>query len=173
MTLTKHIHNYLAHLRDDRALADRSVQGYGYELLLFARVVGLDAQVKKIQHEQVLSFVNRPAPDGSPIRPTSRNRKLAVARGFFRYLVEQGIIRKQNNPIKEIKWARVPQVETPCLIWEDYKILLAMFEGEEELSWLQKRDRVVIQALFHTGVRVTELASIVIGQIDLDACVSG
>ena len=37
----------------------------------------------------------------------------------------------------------------------------------------EKRDRVVIQALFHTGVRVTELASIVIGQIDLNASVSG
>jgi len=168
MTLNDHIETYLAHLRDDRALAARTIRSYGQELRLFVRTIGQEHQIDRIAREEVLVFLGRDGPRGRPPGPAARNRKLIVLRGFFGYLVERGHI--ETDPTAGIQWARVPKVERPYLNAADYRKLL---EVVDELSpaWRRIRDRALIQTLFHTGIRVAELVGITLDQLDLTGAV--
>ena len=166
MRLNQAIQTYLDYLRDERQLSNRTVRGYGYELRLFAAGMGEDKDVKTIDRDQVLGFLNRPGPDGAPLRPTSRNRKLIVLRGLFKYLERENLVEEEDAPTYQIKWVKVPQIEAPCLTWNDYQALLDSFP-ENNPTWLQIRDRTLIQVLFHTGIRVHELVSIQMNQVDL------
>lgn len=164
MNVSYHIDAYLDHLREDRALADRTIQSYGQELRLFARVIGQEYKVKKIARGEVIAFLGRPGPRGKMPGPAARNRKLIVLRGFFGYLAGRGHI--ETAPTAGIQWARVPRAERPYLAAADHRKLLKAV-GEVSPAWRRNRDRALIQTLFHTGIRVTELVGITLDQVDL------
>ena len=165
MSLNDLVDAYLKHLKEDRALYERTVLGYGQELRLFVRLVGADVLPKDINREHVLSSLQGTGKGDKPIAPSSRNRKLIVLHGFLRYLLEQGVLAR--DPSIGIGWAKVRNTEKPHLDREDYRELLHAIEGERR-HWLRVRDRAIIQTLFHTGLRVSELAGIELGQVDLD-----
>lgn len=166
MKIDEAIARYRSYLQDERSLSERTIKGYGYELSMFATMVGEDREVKDIVRDEVVAFLNQPGPDGSPLRPASRNRKLIVLRGFFKYLQREKILRIETPPTLQIEWVKVPQIQAPCLTWHDYQALLASFP-EKEGTWMQLRDRCLVTMLFHTGIRVHELVSLEVGQVDV------
>ena len=170
MQINDIIQRYLDYMRNERNMSDRTVRGYGYELRLFATVVGEDMDVEHLDHEQVLAFLNRLGPNGSPLRPQSRNRKLIVLRGFFKYVRREKIIRNEKDPTRNVEWVSTPQIESPCFTSIDYQALLASFP-ENNSPWLLTRDKSIIHVLFHTGIRVNELVSILTSQVDLNGAV--
>jgi len=165
MPLIDLVDAYLKHLKEDRALTERTILGYGQELRLFVRQVGSEVLPQDINREHVLSYLKGTGKDGKLIAPSSRNRKLIVLHGFCRFLVEQGVLAR--DPSIGIGWAKVHDTEKPHLDREDYRELLRAIEAEHQ-HWLRIRDHTIIQMLFHTGLRVSELAGIELGQVDLD-----
>ncbi len=169
MTLNDLIDDYLAHLRDDRALAERTLRSYGQELRLFASVVGEGVAADELSRDHVLAYLNKEGPDGKPLNPSSRNRKLIVVRGFCTFLKERAHARKDASD--GISWARVPRQERPSLSLADYRALLDALDAMRLPAWRQVRDRCLVQLLFHTGIRVAELVAIHEDQMDLEHAV--
>src|ERR1700760_2714279 len=84
----------------------------------------------------------------------SINRKIATLRKYFKFLLQEGII--THNPTSKISTPKVPK-NLPVIV-EDVK-LTQMLDDKEVFSndFKGMRDKVVVEALFGTGMRLAEL----------------
>lgn len=157
----EHVARYLRHLELDRHLAASTVEGYGAELgLLVTRRVSLEPA-------SLAAFVSL-APAGGLLAPNTRNRRLAILRGFCRYLVARGEL--SADPTTSIQRARVPRDHVPGLTVADLRAVFAALR-EEHPSPRRIRDEAIFSLLFYTGLRISELLSLAVDQVDLGVAV--
>ncbi len=93
---------------------------------------------------------------------TTINRKLSALRRFFRFLLREGMV--QENPASEVKSARRNRRLPQFLTAEEMKELLGCLGGE---SLKDKRDRAILELLYATGIRVGELVSLMVRDVDM------
>ena len=89
----------------------------------------------------------------------TRVRKLAAIRKFFAFLEENSIL--AANPAHTVKGARREEKEPTILYKEQYKALL--FEASDNI-----RDYAIIQTFLQTGIRLSELVSLRVEEVDLE-----
>jgi site-specific recombinase XerD len=89
----------------------------------------------------------------------TRVRKLAAIRKFFTFLQENSII--AANPTHTVKGARREEKEPNILYKEQYKALL--YEASDNI-----RDYAIIQTFLQTGIRLSELVSLRVEDVDLE-----
>ncbi|HWS73806.1 MAG TPA: site-specific tyrosine recombinase XerD [Quisquiliibacterium sp.] len=88
-------------------------------------------------------------------RPTSSNRRLTVFRRYFRWLVRQG--RRSEDPTLRIRSAKQPPRFPSTLSERQVEALLAAPDVEQPLGL---RDRTMLEVLYATGLRVSELVGL-------------
>ncbi|MFP5461459.1 MAG: site-specific tyrosine recombinase XerD [Gammaproteobacteria bacterium] len=88
-------------------------------------------------------------------RPTSSNRRLTVFRRWYRWLVRQG--RRAEDPTLHIRSAKQPQRFPSTLSERQVEALLAAPDVDQPLGL---RDRAMLEVLYATGLRVSELVAI-------------
>jgi integrase/recombinase XerC len=100
--------------------------------------------------------------------PATLGRKLASLRGFFRLLVRDGRVR--GDPTQGLSTPRVPK-RLPKPLAVDDCIALAEADAEpsprETSELAQLRDRALVELLYGAGLRVGELASLDVRDVDL------
>src|SRR6201996_6661607 len=91
------------------------------------------------------------------LTPRSINRKIATLRKYFKFLVQEEVI--SVNPASKITTPKVPK-HLPVVV-EDAK-LTAMLDSEETFTadFPGQRDKLVLELLFGTGMRLSELLGI-------------
>jgi integrase/recombinase XerC len=89
-------------------------------------------------------------------------RKLSCLRSFFRYLVREGEV--SENPARAV---RTPKQERklPRFLSEDE--VVALIETPDSSDLKGKRDRVILELLYATGMRVGELVGLDLERVDL------
>ena len=85
-------------------------------------------------------------------KKTSLARKLACLRSFFRYLVRVGLV--QTNPAEDVRAPKLPK-HLPQVLTKDDAGALMEFPQQEAPDGL--RDRAILETLYSTGARVSEL----------------
>lgn len=93
---------------------------------------------------------------------TTVARQLSALRGFYRWLVDQQHI--TDNPAALIEHPKTPQVLPGTLTEAEVKALLQAPDVEEPLG---VRDKAMLEVLYASGLRVTELVTLTIAQVDL------
>jgi integrase/recombinase XerC len=88
-------------------------------------------------------------------------RKLATLRSFYKFLVKTG--RCPSNPLTAIRTPKQDKKLPRFLEFEEVKRLL---ETPPTDSWLGARDRAILETLYSTGLRVSELVSLNMDDID-------
>jgi integrase/recombinase XerD len=96
--------------------------------------------------------------------PRSVARHAVSMRRFFRFLQEEGVIAEERVP--EIHLPRLPRRLPRTLALDDIRKLLAAPSASTPVGL---RDRAMLELLYATGVRVTELVSLAVHQVRLDA----
>jgi site-specific recombinase XerD len=96
---------------------------------------------------------------GRNLTGVSRARKLAAIRKFFAFLKENGVL--QTNPAATVKGARCEEKEPAILYKEQYKALL--YEASDD-----PRDYAIIMTFLQTGIRLSELASLQLENVDFE-----
>lgn len=91
-------------------------------------------------------------------------RKLATLRSFFRYLVREG--RLQVNPTTQIRTPRQPR-PLPTVLTKDEATTLLDSPMEQNRAML--RNRAILETLYSTGARVSELVGMNWGDINLES----
>lgn len=165
MDLYAQIDTYILYVRDEKRLSARTVRRYQQELRLLAQWLR-EHQLETpadAQREHLIQFLNRPTPGGTRLRAGSRNHKLIVLRGFFRYLKKSEVI--ASDPTREIPWSRSERSERPSVSSKDVAKLIAALPRHP--SWQRVRNRCVLLLLFHSGLRLTELVGLTLNQVDL------
>ena len=93
----------------------------------------------------------------------TKTRKVASTKALFGFLLEEGVIDK--NPMEDFASPGVGESLPETLSVEEVEALLSVGEADTPMSL---RDRAIIEVMYATGVRVSELVSLDIDDMDLD-----
>ncbi|MBI2345802.1 MAG: tyrosine recombinase XerC [Deltaproteobacteria bacterium] len=96
--------------------------------------------------------------------PASVARKLASLRTFLQFWVRQGVL--EGNPAKEIATPKVPKRVPKFLSIDETVALLDIPRGEGVLTM---RDKAMMELIYSSGLRVSELVGLNVDDIDLAA----
>lgn len=88
-------------------------------------------------------------------------RKLSAVRSFFKYLHKRGMI--EENPAQSV---RTPKHGKPIPRYLSVDDVFRLIEAVKPLGLLGLRNRAILETLYSTGVRVSELAGLNIGDVD-------
>lgn len=99
--------------------------------------------------------------DASGAKKTTRARKLASLRTFFQFLIREGKL--EANPAKLVATPRVERKLPSHLSIED---AVRLIETPDATTDLGRRDRAILEFLYATGIRVSELVGINLSDID-------
>jgi len=149
-----------------------TVSAYLRDLRMFSRVLisirpgcSLD-QVTSAMLDMVLTdpAVSETS-GGTPRSTASLHRFKAAVRSFFAWAEETGLV--PENPASSVTMRRLPRVPPVFLTEAEKRRLLSTLRGRSSI--LARRDRVIIELFLGTGIRLQELVSLDIDDVDLDA----
>ncbi|HEY0406030.1 MAG TPA: site-specific tyrosine recombinase XerD [Pyrinomonadaceae bacterium] len=157
------VREFLSYLQVEKGLAANSLEGYGRDLArLEAWADGLGLRVQDLTRKDLRGWIAELSRDG--LAPASVTRAVSAARGLFRFLMLDGHL--TSHPTDDLdtpqRLASLPQFLTE----EQMEQLLCAPDTQTEEGL---RDRAVIELLYATGLRVSELVSLKLSDVDLDA----
>jgi integrase/recombinase XerD len=145
---------YLDHLRVERRLADHTLESYARDLVALAEyAAGAGCAVDALDRNALEAFVREQRNSG--LSPRSVARRVAAVRGFYRYLVLDR--RLSRNPADDLRPPRAWPALPKFLTLEEVDTLIVQPDVSSPLG---VRDRAMIELLYATGVRVSELVSV-------------
>jgi len=153
---------YLDHLRGERRLAENTVESYARDLSALAEfAAGLERPVTALDREALEAFVRQQRSRG--LSPRSVARAVAAIRSFYRFLVlEQQLA---DNPADDLQAPRAWPALPIFLSLDEVDALLAQPDVSVPLGL---RDRAMIEVLYATGMRVSELIGLSVRDLELD-----
>ncbi|WP_316357621.1 site-specific tyrosine recombinase XerD [Candidatus Neptunichlamydia sp. REUL1] len=141
------IHDFLSYIASEKGLSVNTVQAYERDIRRFAG--GLDGEAAE---EGIVNHMSSLKEKG--YASSSIYRTLMALRVFFRFLKREGYVKKDPTALLESPkmWQLIPEVLTSE---EVERLLGAPGDGEEEM-----RDKAVLETLYATGIRVSELCNL-------------
>jgi len=148
------IETYLDHLRVERRLAEHTLESYARDLsALRAFGAGAGRRVEALDRRSLEEFVRQQLMRG--LSPRSVARLIAAVRGFYRFLVLDQ--RLQSSPADDLRPPRAWPALPKFLSIEDVDVLIAQPDVTTPKGL---RDRAMIELLYATGMRVSELVNV-------------
>ena len=147
----------------ERRLSVNSVESYAHDLVLLQRfAAGLDTPVERLPRQRLEELVRQLMSEGRS--PRSVARAIACYRGFYRFLVIDN--RLKINPADQLRAPRSWKALPRHLSIEEVDRLLKQPDVKTPRGL---RDRALIELLYATGLRVSELISLRPADVNLDA----
>jgi integrase/recombinase XerD len=158
------IQQFLDHLRVERELSVATVSAYGHDLAEFARfLVGRGKNdVGDVRPVEVLDYMA--ALTAQKLSARSQARALVAERQFFKFLRAERIL--DTNPTEEIDLPRFGRKLPVFLTLDEVDRLLAT---PDKSSPRGLRDWAMLETLYATGLRVSELVKLRLGDVNLEA----
>lgn len=164
MGLKKLLQSYLQHLEVERGYSPRTLKVYHIFLARFLEWTKAD-KPEGITQETITDFrlkLNRfQDPQRGPLSKKTQNYYLIALRGFLKFLIKQGC---QTFPPERIELAKVPERQIDFLDENEMERLMNAPQGN---GLRPLRDRAMLEILFSTGLRVSELCALDRYTIDL------
>ena len=161
---------YLDHLAVERGLSEHTLTAYRRDLRRYAAFLShRDVHDPgAIEEATIRSFVaslsaSTHGPDDAPYRATSVARTLSAVRSFHRFLLREGIT--DRDPAVGVPQPRLPRSLPHPLPVEDVRRLL---EAPDEGSPIGLRDRAMLELLYGSGLRISELTGLDVDDLDLE-----
>jgi integrase/recombinase XerD len=156
------IEAYLDHLRVERRLASHTLESYARDLgALAAYAAAAGRAVEALDRQALEAFVREQR--GRGLAPRSVARSVAAVRGFFRFLVLDR--RRDSSPADDLQPPRAWPALPTFLSIEEVDTLIAQ---PDVTTTLGIRDRAMIELLYATGLRVSELVGVRLADLHLD-----
>jgi len=155
------IEEYLHFLAVERGASLNTLEAYSRDIgrfLEFAGASGVPSPLA-VNPEHVTAYLG--ALRGQGLSPASVNRKLAAIRGFYKYLLREA--RVEENPLARVETARTWMRLPGALSRDEMESLLAQ---PAEASPSGIRDRAILELLYATGIRVSELATLTLNRLN-------
>lgn len=155
---------YLTYIEHERRFSQRTVESYGGALREFRRFLkekGLSDDPAGIDSTQVRAYL---ADLYGRNGPASIAAKLAALRGFFSHLKKKGLV--TSSPAAAVRTPKVKR-KLPGFVSVDEASRLADIDWDD--SPAGARDKAMVEVLYGSGLRVSELCSLDLDSIDLDS----
>lgn len=156
------VEEYLAWLVAERGRSPNTVSAYRRDLVAYVawlRGRGLDTM--SVAAPDLDRFVNDRR---SHMAPASLARQMTSIRNFHRFLVAEGT--RRDDPTADLDGVRVPAGLPKPLSEDDVERLIGSVTGDDPIAC---RDRALLELLYATGARISEVCGLSIGDLDLEA----
>jgi len=161
MTNQEWVERFLQYLRIEKGLADNTIESYRHDLTLYREHLGhtplLDAQPSDVS--QFLKFLY-----ARKLKPRSATRAFAAVRGLHKFLLLERAT--TTNPTSNVEQPRWWQPLPNVLALEEVDRLLA---APDVATPKGLRDRAMLEVLYATGLRVSELIGLQLNGISVEA----
>ncbi|SFH18383.1 tyrosine-type recombinase/integrase [Pedobacter insulae] len=148
------ISSFLTYLKDEKRYSPHTLVAYETDLCQFEQYIKDNCELTLLSCKaaQVRSFMVALMDD--QISANAINRKMSSLRSFYKYLQREGTL--AANPMLLIKAPKIPK-RLPVFI-EDHK-LDQLLDSQTVFTddFASKRDKIVLELLFGTGIRLAEL----------------
>jgi integrase/recombinase XerD len=156
------IERFLDNLWAERGLSDNSLQSYRHDLLhLRERLESRGKELKAASREDLLAVLAAEVQQGKS--PRSVSRYLSTYRQFYRWLIREGSI--STDPVALIESPKTGRGLPKALSEAQVESLLA---APDMGSSLGVRDRAMLELMYATGLRVSELVGLEISNLNLN-----
>ena len=156
------IDGYLTYLRDVRRVSPNTLESYARDLTqLAAFAEGRQREVQTLDRRDLEAFVRSLMASG--LSPRSVARSVACVRGFYKFITAEQKL--ADNPADDLRAPRAWPSLPKFLSIEDVDRLLAQPDTSTPRGL---RDKALIELLYATGLRVSELISLRAGDLNLD-----
>ena len=146
----------------ERGLSSNTLAAYRADLTALARwLTERQVSITRTSRADLQDFIAWRVHAGA--RPRSTARQLSSFRRFFRYLVRENEIRE--DPTAQIAMPKIGRSLPKSLTEEEVESLLAAPAVNDPLG---NRDRTMLEVLYATGLRVSELVNLRHGQVNLN-----
>jgi len=167
-TLNDLLDAFILHGRS-RNMSPATLRSRRYNIESFIRwahdhdVYSIDRVSKSLLGQWTRSLTGRRTTKGLPLKPRSINKQIESLRSFIAWLVRQGYI--QSHLLETLEYIKEPQLlPTSVLTHAQMKKLLRQVPGSSSETY---RDRCLLELLYSTGARISEILGLDLGDIDL------
>lgn len=167
--LAKALETYLSHLRVERGLSQNTAGAYRRDLsryvnFLRSRAVTDPSAITSTDVSDFLLAIRSGADGASSLAPASASRCITAVRGWHKFIAEEGIT--VDNPAAQVKPPAIAKRLPKALSISQVEALIEAANIDD--SPLGLRDRALIELLYATGARISEVVSLSIDDFDRD-----
>jgi len=156
------IDQFINYLRLERGLADNTIQAYSRDLSSFARFLEeQDLSPLTVSRDQIIEYLSSLK---RSLSARSIARSISATRMFFRFVTSEGHIRE--NPARLLETPRLSRKLPDVLSTDEVERLLARPDPSTPRGI---RDRAMLELLYATGLRVSELISLTVLNVNLES----
>jgi integrase/recombinase XerC len=158
------IDSFVTYLEYEKRSSPHTVEAYQRDLVQLKEFIELSFEQKDltfVSHRELRAWVIDLVEQG--LTTTSVNRKIATLRSYYKFLLRNGKI--EQDPTYKLKSLKNPK-KLPEFVQEK-SIASVLVESVYEDNFQGKRDRIVMEFLYLTGVRLSELIGLRWSDIDL------
>jgi len=146
----------------ERGLSANTLGAYRADLMTLRRgLLEHDIQIEQAEKADLLEFIARRVESGA--KPRSTARQLSSFRRFFRYIMREGL--RDTDPTADIEMPRIGRSLPKSLTEDEVDGLLQAPNTDEPLG---HRDRAMLELLYATGLRVSELINLKQSQVNFN-----
>ncbi|MDF1544617.1 MAG: site-specific tyrosine recombinase XerD [bacterium] len=159
--LSLHIEDYLQYLKLERGLSRNTILSYGRDLTEFSDAIGTE-DPRKLTTTLIGKHVRELYESGQ--KPATIARKISSLKQFLEYLTKQKLI--DRNPSAAFSAPRIARYHPHYLAPREIETIL---ETIDTSSLSGKRDRAALELLYGSGLRISELISVKMSDLELEA----
>lgn len=159
--MDRFLNNFMNYLSSEKKLAQNSLEAYKRDVLEFEGIIRekQNLALGEASNTEVVAYLLKLKNDGKSAATV--NRKVASLRAFYNYLTAQKLI--SVNPTANIKSPKIERKSIEYLTIEEIENLLC----RPDQSMKGKRDRAILELLYATGIRVSEVVEMNLEDVNL------
>jgi integrase/recombinase XerC len=150
-SLGEYIDKFIRYLEVEKGVSAHTVRAYRKDLNEFSGYV--KTQPEKVDMFDVRGFIAAQVSGG--LNKSTVSRRLSSIRSFFKFLYREGYIKV--NPAKLVSNPKVAKLLPRYLSVDD---MFSLIEKPEGIGFIPARDRAILELLYSSGLRVSELSGL-------------
>lgn len=157
------LQDYQTYLKDSRKLSSNTLESYHRDLQQFMHYLSDEGirHPKDVSHTTLLTYCSNLEKKGKAVSTIARN--VASLRCFYQYLFHVNVM--ENNPAEALEAPRGPKKMPSTLSFQEVERLLKQPAGK---GFKPARDRAMLELLYATGLRVSELITLNVTDVDFN-----
>ena len=160
--LPREVEDYLSWLVAERGRSPNTVSAYRRDLALYCSWLSERRRsLDSVRSMDIDAFVQERRATSAP---SSVARQMAAIRNLHRFMVAEGL--RSDDPTADLDGVKVPAGIPKPLSEDEVESLIAAVVGDDAIAL---RDRALLETLYATGARISELCGLSNGDVDLEA----
>ena len=160
------LRSFLNYLYIEKGLSQNTVKAYEVDLLTFISWItdNTNTDVKNIKEDNINKYISYLFK--TKLKSSSVNRKISSIKSFYLFLIKKSIV--ATSPISEVISPKQEKYLPSSMSEDEVDKLL---NSPDSNIKIEKRDKAMIEMLYATGMRISELVNLKITDIDMQRCV--